>query len=134
VTFRLGTGKSLTFLTVQPSQIPMNFDTSGNSLKNSPAELCPSPTIYLNCPHYFTYSQGHNNISYLCTYDLYVPVCTVMFLIHYEGKWEGDRPRKSRLFWALSNGIEPLGECHLFGKKKLMHCYPPPPPPTPPVL
>ncbi len=27
--------------------------------------------------------------------------------IHCEGKWEGVAPRKSRLFWALLNGIEP---------------------------
>jgi hypothetical protein len=54
----------------------MNFDTSGNSLKNSPAELCPSPTIYILIPH-IVYSQSHNDISFLCIYDLYVPVCNV---------------------------------------------------------
>ncbi len=37
--------------------------------------------------------------------------------IHYEGKWEWVRPWKSRLFWALLNGIEPLAECHLKPKK-----------------
>ncbi len=33
--------------------------------------------------------------------------------IHYESKWEWVGPWKSRLFWALWNGIEPIGECHL---------------------
>jgi hypothetical protein len=39
-------------------------------------------------------------ISYLCTYDLYGPVPNAGS-IHYEGKWEGVGPWKSRLFWAL---------------------------------
>jgi hypothetical protein len=67
--------------------------------------------------------------------------------IHYEGKWEGIGAWKSRLFRALWNGIEPLGECHLWspreqcGKKTLpqscavMFSYrtaPHIPPPTPP--
>ncbi len=34
------------------------------------------------------------------------------------GKWEGIGPWKWRVFWALWNGIEPIGECHL-GPKKL---------------
>ncbi len=37
--------------------------------------------------------------------------------IHYEGKWEGVWPWKSKHFWALWNGIEPYGECHLGPKK-----------------
>ncbi len=38
--------------------------------------------------------------------------------IHNVGKWEGVGPWKLRVFWALWNGIEPIGECHL-GPKKL---------------
>ncbi len=38
--------------------------------------------------------------------------------IHYERKWEGVGPWNSRVFWALWNGIEPIGECNL-GPKKL---------------
>jgi hypothetical protein len=41
--------------------------------------------------------------------------------IHYEGKWEGVGPWKSRLFWALLNDIEPIGECHL-GPKNVEIC------------
>jgi hypothetical protein len=37
--------------------------------------------------------------------------------IHYEGKWEGVGPWNSRVFWALGNSIEPIGECHLQPKK-----------------
>jgi hypothetical protein len=33
--------------------------------------------------------------------------------IHYEGKWEGVGSWNSRVFWALWNSIEPIGECHL---------------------
>ncbi len=55
--------------------------------------------------------------SYLCTYDLNGPVCNAFDAgsIHYEGKWEEVGPWKSklRLFWALLNVIEPMGECHL---------------------
>ncbi len=32
--------------------------------------------------------------------------------IHYEGMWEGVGHWKLRAFWALWNGIEPIGECH----------------------
>jgi hypothetical protein len=41
------------------------------------------------------------NNSYLCTYDLYGPVCNAFVegSIHYEGKWEGVGPWKSRLYW-----------------------------------
>jgi hypothetical protein len=41
--------------------------------------------------------------SYLCTYDLHGPVHNAFDAgsIHYEGKWEGVGPWKSRLFWAL---------------------------------
>jgi hypothetical protein len=38
-------------------------------------------------------------------------------IIYYEGKWEGFGPWKRRLFWALCNGIEPIGKCHFFTKK-----------------
>jgi hypothetical protein len=43
----------------------------------------------------------HN--SYLCTYGLYGSVRNAFDAgsIHYEGKWEGVGPWKSRLFWAL---------------------------------
>jgi hypothetical protein len=37
--------------------------------------------------------------------------------IHCEGKWEGVVPWKSRLFWALWDGIEPIGDWHLGPKK-----------------
>ncbi len=41
--------------------------------------------------------------SYLCTYDLNGPVHNAFDAgsIHYEGKWEGVGPWKSRLVWAL---------------------------------
>ncbi len=62
-----------------------------------------------------------SSFHYLCTYDLYSPVQTAFDAgsIHYLGKWEEVGPRKSRVFWALWNGIEPIGECHL-GPKKLV--------------
>ncbi len=64
----------------------------------------------------------YNEKSYLCTYDLYGPVRNAFDAgsILYEGKWEGGGPWKSRLFWVLWNGIEPMGECHL-GPKKVEH-------------
>jgi hypothetical protein len=39
-------------------------------------------------------------VSYLCTYDLYSPVHNAFDAgsIHYDGKWEGVGPWKSRLF------------------------------------
>jgi len=39
--------------------------------------------------------------------------------ILYEGKWEEVGPWKSklRLFWALLNVIEPIGDCHLEPKR-----------------
>jgi hypothetical protein len=49
--------------------------------------------------------------------------------INYSGKWEGVGPWKSRLFWALWNSIEPIGECHLM-PKTLSHCSPHPIPPS----
>jgi hypothetical protein len=57
-------------------------------------------------------------ITYLCTYDLYGPVRNAFDAgsIHNEGKWKGGggvEPWKSRLFWPLCNGIEPIGECQL---------------------
>jgi hypothetical protein len=54
-------------------------------------------------------------ISYLCTYDLYGPVHNAFDAgsIHYDGKWEVVGPWKSRVFWALRNSIEPIGERHL---------------------
>jgi hypothetical protein len=37
-----------------------------------------------------------------------------MFLqTHYVGKWEGGGGLEMEFFWALRNGIEPIGECHL---------------------
>jgi hypothetical protein len=42
--------------------------------------------------------------NYLCTYDFYSPVHTVIIgcvHIQYEGKWEGVVPWNSRVFWAL---------------------------------
>ncbi len=53
--------------------------------------------------------------SYLWTCDLYGSVCVAFDAgsIHWRGKWKGVGPWKSRLFWALWNGIEPIGECHL---------------------
>ncbi len=49
--------------------------------------------------------------------------------IDYEGKWEGVGPWKLRLFWALLNGIEPVGECHLGPEKLEISMAQPPPPP-----
>ncbi len=51
----------------------------------------------------------HNN--YFRTDDLYGPVRNAFDAgsIHYLGKWEGVGPWKSRVFWALWNGIEPIG-------------------------
>ncbi len=59
-------------------------------------------------------------INYLWTYDLYGPERNAFDegSTHYEGKWEGVGPWKSRLFWTLRNGIEPIGECH-WGPKKV---------------
>jgi hypothetical protein len=63
------------------------------------------------------------HFSYLCTYDL--SRVYIMFLMraalqtHYEGKWEVVGPWNSRVFWALWNGIEPIGDCHFTGPKKL---------------
>ncbi len=55
----------------------------------------------------------------LCTFDLYGPMCNAFYAgsIHYKGKWEGVGPWKSRLFWALWNGIEPIGKCHFWAQK-----------------
>jgi hypothetical protein len=43
------------------------------------------------------------DLSYLCTYDLFGAERNAFDAgsIHYEGKWEGVRLWKSRLFWAL---------------------------------
>ncbi len=38
--------------------------------------------------------------------------------IHYLGKWEGGWALEIESFWALRNGTEPIGECHL-GPRKL---------------
>jgi hypothetical protein len=48
--------------------------------------------------------------NYLCTYDLYGPVHNAFGAgsIHYEGKREMVGPWKSRVFWALCNGIKPM--------------------------
>jgi hypothetical protein len=59
--------------------------------------------------------------SYLCTHGLNGTVCNAFDAgsIHYEGKLEEVGPWKSklRLFWALLNVIEPIGECHLEPKR-----------------
>jgi hypothetical protein len=48
---------------------------------------------------------------------IYTAPCVLLLMraaaITYEGKWEGVGPWKSRLFGALWNGTEPIGECHL---------------------
>jgi hypothetical protein len=52
---------------------------------------------------------------------IYTAQCVMLFdagSIHYLGKWEGVGPWKSRVFWALCNGIEPIGKCYL-GPNKL---------------
>ncbi len=71
--------------------------------------------------------------TYLWNYDLYGPVRNgLMRQIHYEGKWEGVGPWKSRLFWALWNGIEPLDDEYHLGPNKSHRTapHPPIPPPT----
>ncbi len=66
--------------------------------------------------------KSQNHCTLLCTYDLFGPVCNAFAFnaasIHYEGKCEGIGPWTSRVFWALWNDIEPIGECHL-GPKQL---------------
>ncbi len=54
-------------------------------------------------------------------FTVYGPMCNAFYAgsIHYKGKWEGDGPWKLRLFWALWNGIEPIGKCHFSARKKL---------------
>ncbi len=60
-----------------------------------------------------------STFNYLCTYNLSGPVRNAFDAgsILYEGKWEGVGHWKSRVFWALWNGIEPTGECHLGPEK-----------------
>jgi hypothetical protein len=60
-----------------------------------------------------------DDISYLCTYDFYSPVRNAFDAgsIHYDVKWKGVGPWKSRLFWTLWNSIQPIGEYHLGPKK-----------------
>jgi hypothetical protein len=49
------------------------------------------------------YRKGNNSYLYTYIYDLYGPVRNAFDAgsIHYEGKWEGAGPWKSRLSWAL---------------------------------
>ncbi len=76
----------------------------------------------LNLSTYSTFTS--QSFNYLCTYDLYGPVRNAFDAgsIYYEGKWKGVGPWKSRVFWALWNFIEPVGEYHL-GPKKII-CRP----------
>jgi hypothetical protein len=56
---------------------------------------------------------------YLWTYDLYGPECNAFeaakSITRASGRGLGTW--KSRLFWALCNGFEPFGECHLGPRK-----------------
>ncbi len=63
-----------------------------------------------------------SKIKYLCSYDLYGPVRNAFDAVSIpnESKWEGVGPWKSRLFWALWNGIKPIGKCPWGPKKALL--------------
>ncbi len=72
-----------------------------------------------------------------CILTIYAPMiytapCIMFWMRAYpvRGKWEGVGPWHSRVFWALWNGIEPIGECHL-GPKKLDNSRAQPPPTSP---
>ncbi len=59
-------------------------------------------------------------VGFLCTkppmHLWFIQPCASCFgcmHIHYKGKWEGVWPWNSRVFWALWNGIKPIGEGHL---------------------
>jgi hypothetical protein len=60
--------------------------------------------------------------SYICTFDLYGPVCNVFDACRSitRASGRGVWTWKLRLFWALLNGIEPFGECHL-GPKSIKY-------------
>ncbi len=62
--------------------------------------------------------------NYLFTNDLYSPVHNVLdaciSITWASRKWEGVGSWNSRVFWALWNGIEPIGECHLGPKNSRM--------------
>jgi hypothetical protein len=53
--------------------------------------------------------------NYLSTYDLYSPMLNVLdaciSITRVSGKGVG--PWKSRVFWALGNGNEPIGVCQI---------------------
>ncbi len=53
--------------------------------------------------------------NYLCTYDLYSLVYNVLDarISITRGSGTGLGPGILEFFWALWNGIEPIGECHL---------------------
>ncbi len=60
---------------------------------------------------------------YLCTNDLHGPVRKVfdafIYITKYEGTFDGlSLGPGNREFLGPVNGIEPIGECHLRGKKK----------------
>ncbi len=70
------------------------------------------PVLY--SPYQDWFSALEYSISYLCTYDLYSPVHNVLdACITAYPSGGGGGPWKSRVFLALWNGIEPVGECHL---------------------
>ncbi len=62
--------------------------------------------------------------SYLCTYDLYDPVRNVFDACKSITRASGSAwALEIETFWALWNGIEPLGECHLGPKKSVVGQY-----------
>ncbi len=81
-------------------------------------------TVYLT--RFWTYNN------YLCTYDLYGPIRNVFDACRSITRASGRElgPWNPRLFWALWNGIKPLGECH-FGLKKVEISRAQPPPTCP---
>ncbi len=78
---------ALIFLTGLPEENIVLVATGQVQILNIAPFLPPRPA-----------QQAYN--SYLCTYGLYSTVRNAFDAgsIHYEGKWEGARPWKSRLF------------------------------------
>jgi hypothetical protein len=92
-------------------------------VKEAQAPFIPS-SFRIQKIHFCTKSLIDVGNSYLCTYDLYGPVRNAFDAdsIHYESKWEGVGPRKSRLFWALPIEVR----CTL--KLRYLYLYYPIPP------
>ncbi len=63
---------------------------------------------------------------------IYTALCIMFWMRAYplQGEVGGVGPWNSRVFWALWNGIELIGKCHL-GSKKLENSRAQPPPTFP---